>query len=114
GRARPPRRRARGAPPIGASGGVTPARLLGNPPLADRLDAQAFVVSPSAIVDSEFNAAHAGRAQRVGHGGADEMFAAVRDILRAATARRYVYAYSSGSDSPPHPHGSPAAPGRTG
>src|SRR5215470_10454709 len=94
-----------GGPPIGASGGVTPAGLLGNPPLADRLDAQAFVVSPSAIVDSEFNTAHAGRAQRLGHGGVDEMFAALRDILRAATGRRYVYAYYSQIDSLAHAHG---------
>jgi hypothetical protein len=94
-----------GGPPIGASGGVTPARLLGNPPLADRLDAQAFVVSPSAIVDSDFNAAHAGRAQRVGHAGVDEMFAALRDILRGATGRRYVYAYYSEIDSLAHAHG---------
>ena len=44
-----------GGPSLAVAGGVTPAQLLGNPPLADRLDAAAFVVSPAAIVESGFN-----------------------------------------------------------
>jgi len=98
---------------IAADGGVTPARLLGSLPLVDRLDAAPFVVSPSAIVDSDFNVAHAGRAQRVGHGGVAGIFAAVRDIVRAGTERRYVYAYYSEIDSLAHARGVGSAEVRT-
>jgi hypothetical protein len=94
-----------GGPSIATDGGVTPAELLHNPPFTDRLDARTYVVSPSSIVDSEFNAAHAGHAQRVPHGGAESLFSAVRDILRAADERSYVYAYYSEIDSLAHAHG---------
>jgi hypothetical protein len=94
-----------GGPPIAAAGGVTPGSLLGNPPLANRLEAEPFVVSPAAIVDSDFNVAHSGRALRVGHGGIDGIFAAVRDIARSGAERRYVYAYHSEIDSLAHAHG---------
>jgi hypothetical protein len=97
-----------GGPPIPAEL-VTPGELLGNPPFADRLAADSFVVSPSAIVDSAFNVAHSGRAQRVGHGGVEEIFAAVRDIVRGGAERRYVYAYHSEIDSLAHAHGSGSA-----
>jgi hypothetical protein len=92
-----------GGPPL--ADGVTPAGLLGIPAFADRLDATAFVVSPSAIVDSVFNVAHAGRAQRVGHAGVDQLFAAVRDAVRGSRGRTYVYAYYSEIDSLAHAHG---------
>ncbi len=93
-----------GGLPIAAAG-VTPSELLGNPPFADRLEAESFVVSPAGIVDSVFNVAHAGRAQRVGHGGGDEIFRAIRDIAREGGERRYVYAYYSEIDSLAHAHG---------
>jgi len=102
-----------GGPPIAVDGGVTPKGLLGNPPFADRLDAEAFVVSPFAIVDSVFNVAHSGRAQRVGHGGVDEIFTAVRDIVRGSRGRSYVYAYYSEIDSLAHAHGIGSAEVRT-
>jgi len=63
------------------------------------------VVSPSAIVDSVFNVAHCGRAQRVGHGGIEQLFGAVRDAVRASRGRTYVYAYYSEIDSLAHAHG---------
>jgi predicted AlkP superfamily pyrophosphatase or phosphodiesterase len=94
-----------GGPPIAGDGGVTPAALLRNPPFADRLDAAAFVVSPSAIVDSVFNVAHSGRAQRIGHGGVEQLFGAVRDAVRGSPGRTYVYAYYSEIDSLAHAHG---------
>ena len=94
-----------GGPPLPATGGVTPATLLGNPPLADGIQAAAHVVSPSAIVDSCFNTAHSGRARRIGHGGLDQMFAAARDIVRSGRGRQYVYAYYPELDSLAHAHG---------
>ncbi len=94
-----------GGPSLAAAGGTTPAKLFGNTPFADRIDAAPHVVSPSAIVDSCFNAAHSGRAQRIGHGGLDAMFAAVREVVRAGDGRKYVYAYYSELDSLAHAHG---------
>jgi hypothetical protein len=94
-----------GGPSLAVAGGVTPAVLLGNTPLADRIDAAAHVVSPAAIVDSCFNTAHSGRARRIGHGGLDGMFAAARDVVRGGGGRQYVYAYYSELDSLAHAHG---------
>jgi hypothetical protein len=94
-----------GGPSLAVAGGVTPDRLLGNTPLVDRIDAAAHVVSPAAIVDSCFNTAHSGRARRIGHGGLDGMFAAVRDVVRGGQGRQYVYAYYSELDSLAHAHG---------
>jgi hypothetical protein len=94
-----------GGPSLAAAGGATPARLLGNTPFADRIDVAAHVVSPSSIVDSCFNVAHSGRAQRIGHGGLDAMFGAVRDLVRAGGDRKYVYAYYSELDFLAHAHG---------
>ena len=94
-----------GGPSLAVAGGVTPAQLLGNTPLADRIDAAVHVVSPAAIVDSCFNTAHSGRARRIGHGGLDGMFAAVRDVVRGGQGRQYVYAYYSELDSLAHAHG---------
>ena len=94
-----------GGPSIAAAGGITPEKLLGNPPFADRLDASAYVVSPASIVNSCFNVAHSGRARRIGHGGLDQMFAGVRDIVRGGRGRQYVYAYYPEIDSLAHAHG---------
>jgi predicted AlkP superfamily pyrophosphatase or phosphodiesterase len=94
-----------GGPSLVASGGVTPAELLGHAPLVDRLDAASVVVSPAAIVESDFNRAVSGGARRIGYARIDEMFAAVRDVVSAGTGRKYVYAYYSEVDSAAHEHG---------
>jgi hypothetical protein len=94
-----------GGPSLAVAGGVTPAALLGNTPLADRIDAATHVVSPAAIVDSCFNTAHSGRARRIGHAGLDGMFARVREVVRGGQGRQYVYAYYSELDSLAHAHG---------
>ncbi len=94
-----------GGPSLAAAGGVTPAKLLGNAPFADRIDGLPHVVSPTAIVDSCFNTAHSGRARRIGHGGLEGMFGAVRDVVRSGAGRQYVYAYYSEMDTLAHAHG---------
>ena len=94
-----------GGPSLAASGGVTPAELLGHGPVFDDLDAATFVVSPAAIVESDFNRAVSGRARRIGYGQLDEMFAAVGGLVRTGDERKYVYAYYSEIDSLAHAHG---------
>jgi hypothetical protein len=98
-----------GGPSLAASGGVTPAQLLGHAPLVDRLDAASFVVSPAAIVESDFNRAVSGRARRIGYARLDELFATVGELVSAGSERRYVYAYYSEIDSAAHEHGIGAA-----
>ena len=73
--------------------GVAPRSLFGNAPLFDGLKTASWVVSPASIVDSCFNVAHAGSARRVGYERVDDMFGALRDIIREPGGRRYVYAY---------------------
>jgi len=94
-----------GGPSLVASGGVTPGELLGHAPLDDLLDAATFVVSPAAIVESDFNRAVSGRARRIGYTRIDEMFAAVRDIVASGAERKYVYAYYSEIDAAAHQYG---------
>jgi predicted AlkP superfamily pyrophosphatase or phosphodiesterase len=94
-----------GGPSLVASGGVTPEELLGHGPVFDDLRAATFVVSPAAIVESDFNRAVSGRARRIGYGQLEEMFAAVRDVVRTGDDRKYVYAYYSEIDSLAHAHG---------
>jgi predicted AlkP superfamily pyrophosphatase or phosphodiesterase len=94
-----------GGPSLAASGVVTPAELLGHAPVFDELDAATFVVSPAAIVESDFNRAVSGAARRVGYGELDAMFGAVRDIVRGGKGRQYVYAYYSDIDALAHAHG---------
>lgn len=94
-----------GGPSLAAGGGITPGELLGHAPLGDALDAATFVVSPAAIVESDFNRAVSGRARRIGYRGVDEMFELVRGIVDAGAERKYVYAYYSEIDSAAHEHG---------
>jgi predicted AlkP superfamily pyrophosphatase or phosphodiesterase len=99
-----------GGPSLVASGGVTPAELLGHAPVVDRLDAATFVVSPAAIVESDFNRAVSGGARRIGYTRLEEMFAAVRDVVCTGAERKYVYAYYSEIDSLAHAHGVASVP----
>lgn len=91
-----------GGPSLAESGVVTPAELLGHAPVFDQLDARSFVVSPAAIVESDFNRAVSGRAQRVGYERLEGLFGTVRDLVRAGDARQYVYAYYSELDTLAH------------
>jgi predicted AlkP superfamily pyrophosphatase or phosphodiesterase len=94
-----------GGPSLEASGVVTPAQLLGHAPVFDALNVPSFVVSPAAIVDSDFNRAVSGTATRVGYAGLDELFASLAGIVRAGAGRQYAYAYYSEIDSLAHAFG---------
>ncbi len=82
--------------------GLRPAAVFTYPSLFDRLAAQSFVVSPAAIVDSEFNTAHSGRAQRVPYTSLEQFFHAIERTLRAPGERKLVYAYYPELDSTAH------------
>lgn len=85
--------------------GLRPAAVFTYPSLFDRLPAQSFVVSPAAIVDSDFNAAHSGRARRVPYVSLDQFFHAIERTVRAPGERKLVYAYWPELDSTAHEFG---------
>ena len=107
---------------IDAIGAVLPFRLRGSdealsrrglqmqalawrPTLFDRLPAQTHAVAPRRIVDSAFNVAHSGCAQRHGYASLAEFFAAIERCLRAPGERKFVYAYWPELDSIAHEYG---------
>ncbi|MFN3750748.1 MAG: alkaline phosphatase family protein [Thiobacillus sp.] len=85
--------------------GVTPAQLFGLTPLFDRLPVACHVVSPQQIIDSDFNVALSGRAQRHGYQTLDELFGVLAGLVQSTAPRSYVYAYWSQLDSLAHEYG---------
>jgi hypothetical protein len=85
--------------------GLTPAAVFDHAALADCLPVRCTVISPERIVHSEFNAAHAGRAQRIGYGSLAQFFQAIELSLRERHTRKFVYAYYPELDSTAHDHG---------
>ncbi len=85
--------------------GLDPARVFDHQPLFDRLPVRSFVVSPARIVDSTFNRAHTGGAERRGYGSLEQFFGSILKCLRATDERSYVYAYYADFDSIAHEHG---------
>ncbi len=85
-------------------GRVTPQLLLGLPPLYDRFADPSWVIAPERIVDTDFNVAASGQAQRVGYRTLDEL---CERVIAAATlpVRKFVYAYYPELDSLAHVHG---------
>lgn len=85
--------------------GITAEMLFGHTPFFDTIDVPCHVVSPQWIVDSDFNAAHAGRAQRIGYQTADDMFRTITGIVRSSAERKYIYAYYPELDTLAHQRG---------
>ena len=89
-----------------AEAGIDAARLFGHVPLFDLVHAHSHVVAPQHIARSDFNAAHQGRARLHDFLTAEQMFAHITDIVRAARERSYVYAYWPQLDAIAHAQGS--------
>ncbi len=85
--------------------GLEPSQVFTHPSFFDRVPAQTFVVSPASIIDSEFNTAHSGCAQRHAYGSLQQFFRAIELTLRAPGERKLVYAYYPELDSTAHEHG---------
>jgi hypothetical protein len=79
--------------------------LFGLTPLAERLAVPCHVVSPHAIVHSEFNVALAGRASRHGYASLAEMFQVMLRLAQGPERRAYIHAYWPDLDSLAHAHG---------
>lgn len=85
--------------------GFDAAALYNPKPIFDRLPRRSFVVSPERIVNSEFNAAHAGRAERRGFSSLARMFQILEGIVQEKAERKFIYAYYPELDSVAHEHG---------
>ena len=86
--------------------GIAPRNLYTAEPLFDRLAAKCHVVSPDEIIDSDYNVAHSGAAERRPYKESSEMFALVSDIVRSGKERNFVHAYTSAFDAAAHTFGS--------
>lgn len=88
--------------------GVDVARLYGHPAFADRVAAEAWMVSPDAIAGSPYNRAHLGRAWLRPYRGLEGMLDGIVETVERplpVTSRRFTYAYWSELDHVAHLHG---------
>ncbi|MBO8085855.1 alkaline phosphatase family protein [Marichromatium sp. AB32] len=98
-----------------ARAGIDPARLFGTRPVFDRIATRSSVIAPQFIIDSDFNRAHSGQAERLGFQGLDDMFGQAARVIRAApwrpgrrrhdAAPRYLYLYWPRLDTIGHQQG---------
>ena len=88
-----------------AAAKLTPRQLYGLPPIFDQLAVASHVVSPNAIVHSDFNIALSGRASRHGYASLEDMFALMTRLVRGPDSRAYIHAYWPDLDSLAHAHG---------
>jgi predicted AlkP superfamily pyrophosphatase or phosphodiesterase len=85
--------------------GLQPAAVFDYGSFFDRVKAQTCVISPASIIDTEFNTAHSGHAQRRAYVSLDQFFHSIERALRAPAERKFVYAYYPELDSTAHEHG---------
>lgn len=84
--------------------GVSPAQIIGRPPLAERLAVPAAALSPAWIVDSDYSRASTGRAEREGYTGLGDFFTRLGRRVRSGMPQ-YVFAYWTEVDHLAHTHG---------
>jgi len=89
--------------------GIDPRSVYTAEPMFDRLAAQAHVVSPASIVDSDYNRAHCGSALRRPYKDLPEMFAAAAAIVRGGSERKFIHAYTYDLDETAHRFGCASA-----
>jgi len=98
----------RGSREVLSERGIDIAALYGHVPFFDLLQVPSTVLAPGWIIDSPFNAAHSGRARRVGYTDLDSMFTNLRELLHSET-RQYIYAYWPEFDRLSHQFGNASA-----
>lgn len=89
--------------------GLDPVRLFGNRALFDRLATPSWVVTPRYIAPSDFNQAHAGRAEILGYEGLGDLVRKTVRLLRRERAPKYLYVYWPELDAIGHHQGMESA-----
>lgn len=95
--------------------GIDPRKLFGHTPIFDRLASPSVMISPQQIARSDFNLAHAGRAEVIAYDGLADLFHQTLQVVRRPQRLRrvpqFLYLYWPALDSIGHAQGinSPAA-----
>ena len=85
--------------------GVLPAHLYRAQPLFDALDARSIVVSFRAIIDSDYNVHHCGRAERRAYDTLEGLVAETEAAAKSGAERKFIYVYWPDYDTASHRHG---------
>ncbi|WJW74976.1 alkaline phosphatase family protein [Thiohalobacter sp. IOR34] len=88
-----------------AAAGFEPGRLLGAPPLFDRLPVDSAIITEAWIADSPFSRATAGRTPRIGYQQPAVLFERLLQRLHGGRGRQFTYAYWSEFDAMAHREG---------
>jgi hypothetical protein len=86
--------------------GFNTAEVFDQRPIFDQLKVRSYVVVPSKIIDSVYNAAYSGSACRRAYSSSlQTLFRTVARVLREHNERKYVYAYYPELDRVAHEYG---------
>jgi hypothetical protein len=85
--------------------GIAPASVYTAAAMFDRLPLQTHVVSPADIIDSDYNVAHCGSAQRRPYKDLTGLIADVAKIVRSSGERKFIHAYTYEFDHAAHSFG---------
>lgn len=85
--------------------GVAPDRIYDWTPMADRVEAQAHVVNPAHLVDSDYSRSASGRARRRGYTGLEQLTESICAAVNTAGERNFVHAYWPVLDATAHQYG---------
>jgi len=85
--------------------GLPSARVFDQRSLFDRLPVASFALAPERIVNSEFNRAYTGGAERIGYRSLEHLFQALVNCLGRQSGPCFVYAYFPDFDAMAHEHG---------
>ena len=85
--------------------GIDPRSVYTAEPMFDRLAAQTYVVSPETIIDSDYNVAHCGVAERKPYKELPALFSTLAEIVRSGGERKFIHAYTYDLDAAAHSFG---------
>jgi len=85
--------------------GIAPRSVYTAEPMFDRLAAQTYVVSPETIIDSDYNVAHCGVAERKPYKELPALFSTLAEIVRSGGERKFIHAYTYDLDAAAHSFG---------
>ncbi|MBE0615434.1 MAG: alkaline phosphatase family protein [Burkholderiales bacterium] len=86
--------------------GIDPRSVYTSEPMFERLAAKSYVVSPANIIDSDYNLAHCGLAERRPYQELSGLLANVAAIVRGGSERQFIHAYTYAFDDTAHSYGS--------
>jgi hypothetical protein len=86
--------------------GIAPRSVFTSEPMFDRLAAKSYVVSPDKIMDSDYNVAHCGVAERRPYKELPALFSTLAEIVRNGSERKFIHAYTYDFDAAAHTYGS--------